>query len=651
MPLLVAESLEKTYTGGAAPVTALVGVSLTLEPGDFVALMGPSGCGKSTLLHLCGAMDRPTAGRLAIEGHDLATLDDDALTRLRRDRIGFVFQFFNLLPTLTLGDNIALPCLLAGLPVSEAEARAADLAARVGITDRLTHYPQQVSGGEAQRAAIARALVHRPALVIADEPTGNLDSANGATVLELLAALNRDLGATILLATHAEEVARSGAHASCACATAGSTPDCQPRPRCRRDKIVAAVTRTPGTPRTAVVGWRWLMQLALVAFGLCLVPEFTGGTRTAGAQGPAPGVVVAEYDGIIHPIAAEFVDDLLTRAASSHAEAAVLVLRTPGGLLESTRTIVSRIIASRVPVVVFVSPTGRPGRLGGIPHHPRRRRRRDGARDPRWRGSSGFGDRGPSRRSDAMAQKATADAAAYARTLAEGPAAQRRARRPRRSPRAARSPSARRSTRNRRSSTSARREPRRPASATRRPHGAPLRRQAPSPCGRRGPGSSACSRRGARACSSAIAHPQIAYLLLTLGMLGLVVELWNPGFVLPGVAGGVCLLLAFFAFQILPVNVTGLLLIAVRAGAARCRADGAQLRRARHRRDRRAGRRIADDDARGSRHPRRLRRHPAGRRSGGGPRPRPGPAGRRRRSGCPPTGGDGRARRGAGRSR
>ncbi len=209
MPLLVAESLEKTYTGGAAPVTALVGVSLTLEPGDFVALMGPSGCGKSTLLHLCGAMDRPTAGRLAIEGHDLTTLDDDALTRLRRDRIGFVFQFFNLLPTLTLGDNIALPCLLAGLPVGEAEARAADLASRVGITDRLTHYPQQVSGGEAQRAAIARALVHRPALVIADEPTGNLDSANGATVLELLAELNRDLGVTILLATHSDDVART----------------------------------------------------------------------------------------------------------------------------------------------------------------------------------------------------------------------------------------------------------------------------------------------------------------------------------------------------------------------------------------------------------------------------------------------------------
>ncbi len=207
MPLIVAEALEKTYAEGATPVAALRGVSLSLERGDFVALTGPSGCGKSTLLHLCGAMDRPTSGRLTFDGQDVAGLDDDALTRLRRDRIGFVFQFFNLLPTLTIGDNIALPCLLAGMPAKAAEARAATLAARVGIGHRLSHYPQQVSGGEAQRAAIARALVHEPALLIADEPTGNLDSASGATVLALLAELNRDLGVTVLLATHAAEVA------------------------------------------------------------------------------------------------------------------------------------------------------------------------------------------------------------------------------------------------------------------------------------------------------------------------------------------------------------------------------------------------------------------------------------------------------------
>ena len=207
MPIIVADALEKTYAEGAAPVAALRGVSLSLEPGDFVALTGPSGCGKSTLLHLCGAMDRPSKGRLTIEGQDIAALDDDALTRLRRDRIGFVFQFFNLLPTLTIGDNIALPCLLAGMPARQAEAKAQALATRVGIGHRLGHYPQQVSGGEAQRAAIARALVHSPALLIADEPTGILDSANGATVLALLAELNRDLGVTMLLATHAADVA------------------------------------------------------------------------------------------------------------------------------------------------------------------------------------------------------------------------------------------------------------------------------------------------------------------------------------------------------------------------------------------------------------------------------------------------------------
>ena len=211
MPLLAADALEKTYSGGAAPVSALRGVSLSLEAGDFVALMGPSGCGKSTLLHLCGAMDRPSVGRLSFEGRDVGALDDDALTRLRRDRIGFVFQFFNLLPTLTIGDNIALPCLLGGMAVKEAEARAAALAERVGIGHRLSHYPQQVSGGEAQRAAIARALVHEPALLVADEPTGNLDSENGTKVLALLADLNRDLGITILLATHATEVAAAAA--------------------------------------------------------------------------------------------------------------------------------------------------------------------------------------------------------------------------------------------------------------------------------------------------------------------------------------------------------------------------------------------------------------------------------------------------------
>jgi putative ABC transport system ATP-binding protein len=207
MPLLRATDLQKTYVNGDARVRALDGVSFAVEPGAFVALMGPSGCGKSTLLHLCGAMDRPTGGEIRLQDRDLASLDDDDLTRVRREQVGFVFQFFNLLPTLTLGDNIALPCLLAGLAPRDADRRARAVADRVGIAHRLEHYPQQVSGGEAQRAAIARALVHRPALIVADEPTGNLDSDNGARVLELLAELNRELGVTILLATHAPDVA------------------------------------------------------------------------------------------------------------------------------------------------------------------------------------------------------------------------------------------------------------------------------------------------------------------------------------------------------------------------------------------------------------------------------------------------------------
>ena len=207
MAVLVADNLQKTYVSGEARVTALAGVSFQVQPGDFVALMGPSGCGKSTLLHLCGAMDRLTSGSLKLNDRDLSAMGDDELTRVRREQVGFVFQFFNLLPTLTVSDNIALPCLLAGMRHDDAERRARELAERVGIAHRMTHYPQQISGGEMQRAAIARALVHRPALLVADEPTGNLDSENGANVLALIGELNRELGVTVLLATHAADVA------------------------------------------------------------------------------------------------------------------------------------------------------------------------------------------------------------------------------------------------------------------------------------------------------------------------------------------------------------------------------------------------------------------------------------------------------------
>jgi len=204
---LKVEDVRRTYSGGESPVEAVRGVSLALDAGDFVALMGPSGCGKSTLLHLCGGMDRPSSGRVLLDDVSLGELDDDALTRVRRDRIGFVFQFFNLLPTLTVLENVALPLQLSGTSAQTATRRARELVAQVGLESRASHFPAQISGGEMQRAAIARAVVHNPALIVADEPTGNLDSENGARVLDLLAELNRELNVTVLLATHANETA------------------------------------------------------------------------------------------------------------------------------------------------------------------------------------------------------------------------------------------------------------------------------------------------------------------------------------------------------------------------------------------------------------------------------------------------------------
>ncbi|MDQ3349112.1 MAG: ABC transporter ATP-binding protein [Acidobacteriota bacterium] len=205
--ILEATHVSRTYTTGGAHVHAVAGVSLALERGDFVALVGPSGCGKSTLLHLCGAMDRPSSGAVRLESAALESADDTELTRIRRDRVGFVFQFFNLLPTLTLLENVELPLLLAGQRAAQAEPAARALLDRVALGPRQHHYPQQLSGGELQRGALARALVHGPALLVADEPTGNLDSENGQRVLALLAELQRETGVTMLLATHAPEVA------------------------------------------------------------------------------------------------------------------------------------------------------------------------------------------------------------------------------------------------------------------------------------------------------------------------------------------------------------------------------------------------------------------------------------------------------------
>ena len=207
MPVLVVDNVEKIYAGGRGGVAALRGVSFTVEAGEFIALMGPSGCGKSTLLHIVGGMDRATGGRVMLNEVSLAALNEEELARLRWRQIGFVFQFFNLLPTLTVEENVALPLMLDGAQERETGERAKALLTRVGLSDRANHYPAELSGGEMQRTALARAIIARPQLVLADEPTGNLDSENGHQVMQLLAELNRETGVTIILATHASESA------------------------------------------------------------------------------------------------------------------------------------------------------------------------------------------------------------------------------------------------------------------------------------------------------------------------------------------------------------------------------------------------------------------------------------------------------------
>ncbi len=211
MCLLEAQNLWKTYGEGEAAVEALRGISLKVSRGEFLAIMGPSGSGKSTLLHLLGGVDVPTQGRVLLEGTDLASMDDDQRSRFRRQRIGFIFQSFNLLPTLTAEENVALPLELDGVPMAEARARAVEMLGLVGVSHRRHHLPSTMSGGEQQRVAIARALVIRPALLLADEPTGNLDSANGHQVTTILRRLVEREGQTIVMVTHDVEVA---AHAN-----------------------------------------------------------------------------------------------------------------------------------------------------------------------------------------------------------------------------------------------------------------------------------------------------------------------------------------------------------------------------------------------------------------------------------------------------
>ncbi len=206
MELLRVEHLTRRYGQGAAQVTALDDVSFSVEKGEFVAIMGPSGSGKSTLLHLLGGVDRPTAGRVLVQGTDLYAMDETALAIFRRRQIGLVYQFYNLIPVLNVRENLTLPLLLDGRRVDRSLLDR--LTDTLGLADRLNHLPDQLSGGQQQRVSIGRALIASPALMLADEPTGNLDSRNSAEIMALLRRFHEEKGQTLLVITHDERIAR-----------------------------------------------------------------------------------------------------------------------------------------------------------------------------------------------------------------------------------------------------------------------------------------------------------------------------------------------------------------------------------------------------------------------------------------------------------
>jgi putative ABC transport system ATP-binding protein len=203
-PILRCESLTQTYLSGGRELTVLNDITFDVEPGAFVAIVGPSGSGKSTLLGLLAGLDSPRSGRVILDGQDLGRLNEDQRARVRSEKVGFVFQSFHLIPTLTARENVQVPLELRG---EDGRGRADLLLERVGLRDRTHHYPVQLSGGEQQRVALARAFSHRPRLLFADEPTGNLDAATGSTVIDLMAELNREAGTTLVLVTHDHELA------------------------------------------------------------------------------------------------------------------------------------------------------------------------------------------------------------------------------------------------------------------------------------------------------------------------------------------------------------------------------------------------------------------------------------------------------------
>jgi putative ABC transport system ATP-binding protein len=203
--MLVAENLVKRFTSGSQVLEVVSNVSFTIPQGTFLAIVGPSGSGKTTLLGLLAGLDTPTSGRVILDGIELGSLSEDERARLRGEKVGFVFQTFQLIPTLTAIENVQVPLDLRGVPNSEARARV--LLQRVGLGDRLHHFPAQLSGGEQQRVAIARAFVNQPRILFADEPTGNLDGTTGARIIELLEELNSESGSTVVLVTHDQHLA------------------------------------------------------------------------------------------------------------------------------------------------------------------------------------------------------------------------------------------------------------------------------------------------------------------------------------------------------------------------------------------------------------------------------------------------------------
>jgi len=202
--------VRKAYKQGENEITALAGISLDIVKGTFSVIMGPSGSGKSTLLHLIGGLDRPSSGELLVDNRLIGQMADDQVTLFRRKKIGFVFQFFNLLPTLTALENVALPLVLDGRSKFEAEERAQLLLKKIGLEGRNRHLPEELSGGEIQRIAMARALAFDPPILLADEPTGNLDSKNGNAILSLLRQISKEEGCTVVMVTHSEEAAGYG---------------------------------------------------------------------------------------------------------------------------------------------------------------------------------------------------------------------------------------------------------------------------------------------------------------------------------------------------------------------------------------------------------------------------------------------------------